>query len=190
MKLSEGDYKLSFRRGYYADKPETRPASEAADGDPLIPLVRFGMPNFDQITYKIQAAPVVPQPEPSTRRAGLNTELKGPFTRYGVDLDVALQSFELDTAADGAKHGRIEIMLVAYDRNGNIANISKLTSRFVLPPKDYLDLQTKGFPLHLEIDVPRGDVYLRTGVYDLSSGKAGTLGFPLAGDHRAPDGAK
>jgi hypothetical protein len=33
--------------------------------------------------------------------------------------------------------------------------------------------------LHEEIDLPTGEVYLRTGIYDLNSGSAGTLGIPL-----------
>jgi VWFA-related protein len=179
VRLSNRDYKLSYRRGYYADRPETRQSSESAAEDPLIPLVGFGMPNFDQITYEIQASPLQPQPAPDARRAGLNTEWKGPFTRYGVDLAISLQNFTLDSTPDGVKHGRLEVLLVAYDRSGKIINISKRTSRLALPPKDLPTLQAKGLPLHLEIDVPFGDIYLRTGIYDLNSGNAGTLGFPL-----------
>ena len=41
VKLSNHDYKLSYRRGYYADKPETRQSVESGDEDPLIPLVGF-----------------------------------------------------------------------------------------------------------------------------------------------------
>lgn len=33
--------------------------------------------------------------------------------------------------------------------------------------------------IHKEINVPKEYVYLRTGVYDLKSGTAGTLGVPL-----------
>ena len=179
VRLSNRDYKLSYRRGYYADKPESRQTAEHSAGDPLIPLVGFGMPNFDQITYEIQANPLQPQPAPDARRAGLNTELQGPFTRFGVDLIVSLQNFALDSAPDGMKHGRLEVILVAYDRTGKIINISKRTSRLALPPKDLPTLQAKGLPLHLEIDVPPDDIYLRTGIYDLNSGNAGTLGFPL-----------
>jgi len=179
VRLSNRDYKLSYRRGYYADKPETRQSSESAAEDPLIPLVGFGMPNFDQITYEIQASPLQPQPAPDARRAGLNAEWKGPFKPFGVDLDVSLQNFALDSTPDGVKHGRLEVLLVAYDRSGKIVNISKRTSRLALPPKDLPTLQAKGLPLHLEIDVPFGDIYLRTGIYDLNSGNAGTLGFPL-----------
>jgi VWFA-related protein len=180
VKLSNRDYKLSYRRGYYADKPESPAVGEQSAEDPLLPLVGFGMPNFDQITYEIQASPIQPQPAPDARRAGLNTELQGPFTRFGVDLNVSLQNFSLDSAPDGVKHGRLEVILVAYDRTGKIINISKRTSRFALPPKDFPNLQTKELPVHLEIDVPPGDIYLRTGIYDLNSGNAGTLGIPLA----------
>jgi hypothetical protein len=179
VKLSNRDYKLSYRRGYYADKHESPAAVEQSAEDPLIPLVGFGMPNFDQITYEIQANPLHPQPAPDARRAGLNTEWKGPFTRFGVDFAVSLENFALDSAPDGVKHGRLEVILVAYDRTGKIINISKRTSRLALPPKDFPALQAKGLPLHLEIDVPPVDIYLRTGIYDLNSGNAGTLGLPL-----------
>lgn len=180
VKLSNRDYKLSYRRGYYADKPASPAASEQSAEDPLIPLVGFGMPNFDQITYEIHANPLQPQPAPDARRAGLNTEWKGPFKRFGVDLAVSLQNFSLESAPDGVKHGRLEVILVAYDRTGKIINIAKRTSRLALPPKDLPVLQARGLPLHLEIDVPPGDIYLRTGIYDLNSGNVGTLGIPLA----------
>lgn len=179
VKLAEGSYRLSYRRGYYADKPESVQTAEKATEDPLISLVGFGMPNFDQITYKIRAVPVQPQPAPKVRRAGLNAELKGPFVRYGVDMAVSLRDFALQTTPDGVKHGRIEAMLVAYDREGKIVNIAKRASRFALKPADYARLQTTGLPLYLEIDAPPEDIYLRTGVYDWGSGNAGTLGFPL-----------
>ncbi len=183
VKLTNADYRLSYRRGYYADKPE---ASQSAIEDPLIPLVGFGMPNFDQITYQIQASPVHPQPAPDASRAGLNTEMKGSFTRYGVDVVVSLQGFALRASSDGVRHGRIETMLVAYDRNGKIINILKRKSRLALQPAIYAQLQTNGLPFHLEIDVPPGDIYLRSGIYDLGSGNAGTLGFPLTADHAIP----
>jgi hypothetical protein len=190
VKIPRGDYKLSYRRGYYADAPEARQAAEDTANDPLIPLVGFGMPNFDQITYKIQASAVHPQPAPDARRAGLNTEMKGPFTRFGVDVVVSLQNFALETTPDGVRHGRIETMLIAYDRDGKVINILKRKSRLALEPSVYGELRKKGLPFHLEIDVPPGDIYLRTGIYDLGSGNAGTLGFPLTAVHAIPAAKK
>jgi hypothetical protein len=48
-----------------------------------------------------------------------------------------------------------------------------------LPPKDYEIVQKGGLQIHKEIDVPKGYVFLRTGVYDYKSASAGTLGIPL-----------
>ena len=40
-------------------------------------------------------------------------------------------------------------------------------------------VQTSGIPFHFDLDAPPGDVYLRTGICDPSSSKAGTLEIPL-----------
>jgi hypothetical protein len=42
-----------------------------------------------------------------------------------------------------------------------------------------------GLQLHLQIDVPQGDIYLCTGIYDSGSGKVGTLEIPLSGSGTA-----
>ncbi len=178
---SKSSYKLAYRRGYYADKPLSDQAGERAgvEDDPLIPLIGFGMPNFDQILYKIAVLPSNPQPAPNAARAGSNTELIAPFTRYRVDFAVSSQDLRLALGPDGKHHGEIEVMLVAYDREGKVLNILKRKSELALEAKVYERVQATGLRAHEEIDVPQGDVYLRTGIFDLSSGSCGTLGFPL-----------
>jgi hypothetical protein len=54
-------------------------------------------------------------------------------------------------------------------------------SEIALKPDVYADLMRVGLQVHKEIDVPGGEVYLRTGLYDLNSSKAGTLGIALGG---------
>jgi hypothetical protein len=121
IKLPEDKDKLSYRRGYYADRPSQesqkaqRGAGRQGDGDPLIPLVGFGMPNFHQLTYQIETTLVDPQPATGAQRAGTNTELPDPVVRHSADLSVSLQNFALATSNDGIKRGRVEVMLVAYD---------------------------------------------------------------------------
>ena len=39
--------------------------------------------------------------------------------------------------------------------------------------------QASGISFHFDFDAPPGDVYMRTGVYDTSTSKAGTLEIPL-----------
>lgn len=185
VKLSENTYKLSYRRGYYADRPLSQEPQKARrdtgredDGDLLIPLVGFGMPNFDQLTYQIETKLVDPQPTLGARRAGTNTELPDPVIRYAADISVLLKDVALERSNDSTKRGRLELMLVAYDRSGKIVNIAKHTTSFALTAEGETKAQNT-LPIHLEIDVPVGDIYLRTGIYDLNSGHVGTLGFPL-----------
>jgi hypothetical protein len=45
-------------------------------------------------------------------------------------------------------------------------------------------------PIHKEIDVRQGEVYLRIGVYDLNSSNAGTLGVSLTPAAAAPSKRK
>jgi len=69
---------------------------------------------------------------------------------------------------------------VAYDREGKPLNLVVGRSEIQIPAKDYPNLQRGGLQIHKEIDIPKGDnAFLRTGVYDLKSNNAGTLGVPL-----------
>ena len=180
VNLSSGNYKLSYRRGYYADKPRPESNSSEEADDPLIPLIGLGMPNFDQILYKVRITPQNPQPAPNAPRAGSNTELGPPFTRYDVEFAASLKDIAMGLASDPVRRGHIEVMLIAFDHDGKIVNILKRRSKLSMDPKVYAATQTVGLQIHEEIDLPPGDVYLRTGIYDLNSGSCGTIGIPLA----------
>lgn len=53
-------------------------------------------------------------------------------------------------------------------------------SEISLQPKSYADAQKVGLQIHKEIDLPAGEVYLRTGIYDLESSNSGTREVPLS----------
>ena len=137
------------------------------------------LPDLAQIVYKIRVFPSNPQPAPDAARAGGNPDLKGPVTRYGVDFAVSVQDLRLDPTPDGGRRGNIEVMLVAYDRDGKPLNSVVTRGELALQPKVYAELLRVGLQIHKEIDVPKQDVYLRTGIYDMGSNDAGTLGVPL-----------
>ncbi len=48
-----------------------------------------------------------------------------------------------------------------------------------LTPEQYAKVSKEGIRAHAEIDLPKTDVYLETGIYDWGTGKAGTLEIPL-----------
>jgi len=176
VKLTEGKAKLSYRRGYYADKASgAKPAS-----DPLPPLLARGMTNSTQILYQVRVLPASPQPAPDAPRTGGNTKLAGTLARYKVDFVIPAGGVALDPAPNGMHTGTIEVALVAYDHDGAAVNWTGNTLAISLNAASYAQVQRSGLPAHLEIDLPNADVYLATGVYDWGSRKSGTLEIPLS----------
>jgi hypothetical protein len=78
------------------------------------------------------------------------------------------------------RRGTIEVALVAYSQDGHPLDWEVRTIGLAIRPEQYAAAQTSGIPFHLDIDSPPGDVYLRTGIYDSSSSRAGTLEIPLS----------
>jgi hypothetical protein len=181
VSLADSNHKLAYRRGYFADQPGDEGSSQQVADDPFVPLIGLGMPDFDQILFKVQLAPKNPQPPANAKRAGNNTKLKAPFTRYDVNFAVALPDIVMGSDANGMRSGNIEIMLVAFGANGDILNFVKKRSNLKMDPKMYEATQQVGMQVHEEIDVPAGESFLRVGIYDWNSGKCGTVGAALNG---------
>ncbi len=180
VKLVSGKSSLAYRRGYYADDLATAlSAGQKPDSDPLLPLMKRNLPDYTQILYKVLVQPSNPQPAPDAPHIGSNTEIKGPFTRYSVDFAISVGDLKLDPAPDGVRHGSIEVVLLAYSREGKPLNFVVTQGSIALQAKEYESVQKGGLQIHKEIDVPNGYAYLRTGVYDFKSSTAGTLGVPL-----------
>jgi len=180
IKLTTGKGTLAYRQGYYADDVNTALApGQRQVSDPLLPLMGRNLPDYNQILYKILARPADPQPAPDAPRAG-TSEIKGPFTRYAVDFAVTPGDLRLEQSSDAARRGEIEVMLVAYDSQGKPLNLVATRSEIRISAEDYPKVLKGGLQIHKEIDVPQGEAFLRTGIYDLKSNNAGTLGIPLA----------
>ena len=99
--------------------------------------------------------------------------------RYGVDFAVSVDDLRIEPGPDSSRHGNIEVMIVAYDREGEPLNLVVGRSEIRIPSKDYANVQRGGLQIHKEIDVPQGDAFLRIGIYDFRSASAGTLGVSL-----------
>jgi VWFA-related protein len=180
VKALSGDYRLAYRRGYYAEKGRTEFAA-GRKSDPLAPLVRFGMPDFSQILYKVQVQPLKVQPEANALHAVGNTDLKGPTVRYGLDFAVAAQDLTFQKAADGIRRASIDVVVIGYDRDGKALNLARKKNEVAVDAGEFAQLLKVGLQVHGEIDLPAGDIFLRTGVYDSDSGRVGTLGIGVSG---------
>jgi hypothetical protein len=175
-----GGYKLSYRRSYFEDAPKDRNLAQmAAASDPLRPLMDRGMPNFTELRYRLRVAPTNPQPAPDATRAGDNAALQAPATRYTVNFWLATDGLTLIPGPDGVRHGTVEVALVAYSQDGKPLNWQARSIGLAIHPEQEATAQANGIPFHFDIDAPPGDVYLRTGICDAPSSRAGTLEIPL-----------
>lgn len=187
VKINEGKYRLAYRHGYNADNTAVPVA--VPDTDPLRPLLRYGLPNESQILYAVRVVPASPQPAPNTPPAGKNPKLTGPTTRYNVDFFIRWTDVRLDPTPRGTHIGKLQIELLAFDRDGKAVNWEGGTQQMSLTPDIYGAIEHSGIPAHAEIDLPNTPVHLVTGVYDWETGKVGTLQFSLAPEVAAPPAA-
>jgi VWFA-related protein len=180
IKLANGNYKLAYRRSYYEDTTKEAKAAESAPAkDPLRPMMDRGMPDFTELRYRMKVAPAAAQPAAGTPHAGDNAALAAPFTRFTINFSLATDGLTLTEGPDGVRHGTIEVALVAYSQAGKPLNWEARSIGLSIRPEQLAATQSTGIPFHFDIDAPPGDVYLRTGIYDLSSNKAGTLEIPM-----------
>jgi VWFA-related protein len=189
VKLHGAKYKLSYRRGYYADAAARDSASsrssnldssdDATTADPLRHLLARGMPSSTQLLYGVRVLPATSQPASTAPHAGGNTSLTGPLIRYSIDFLIRWTDVDLQLTPQGNHAGKLQLGVIAYGRDGKPVNWVGVSQIMNLNPATFAAIQKSGIPAHLEIDLPSQDVYLATGVYDWASGTAGTLEVPL-----------
>ncbi|HME59038.1 MAG TPA: VWA domain-containing protein [Terracidiphilus sp.] len=173
-----GKYKTAYRHGYNADDLKT--ADARPESDPLLPLLKYGLPDVSQLLYGVRVTRAAQQPAPNAKRAGMNSALTGPVTRYAIDFLIRWTDVNFALRPDGIHHGKIQLALQAYDRGGKAVNWEDGTQEMNMKPEIWAAIQKSGIPAHMEIDLPNEDIYLNTGVYDWGTTKAGTLAIPLS----------
>jgi VWFA-related protein len=181
IKLPSGNYKLAYRRSYFEQTAKEARAAESAPGkDPLRPMMDRGMPDFTELRFRMRVAYVDPQPAADAPRVGDNPALKAPANRYRVIFALNTKGLSLTPSADGVRRGNVEVALVAYDQQGKVLNWVVRSIGLAIKPEQNAVAENSGIPFHFDLDVPPGEVYLRTGVYDLTSNRAGTLEIPMS----------
>jgi VWFA-related protein len=175
--LKKGHYTLAYRHGYNADAGSQ---AEAETGtDPMAPVMKLGLPGATGILYGVHVAPRTHQPSADAARAGQNEKLSGTTIRYRVDFFIRLADVALKTDSKGEHDGKLEVGLMAYDRDGKPVNWDRVTLGMNLRPAEFEAMQKSGIPVHMQLDLPDENVNLVTGVYDWSSGKTGSLEIPI-----------
>jgi VWFA-related protein len=192
VNVAGGKYVLSYRRGYYAKDEGLPGASQGAQSqaaqmashsgtDPLKPFMDFGLPQTEQILYKVKIVPESDKPaaQPGDKNA-IPDQVKGPHDRYAVDFAVDLKDLNLKLDSDGLHKGTLNLSLIVYDRYGQVASRRDHLIALNIKPEIWAIFQQTGVQLHADVEVPRGQYWLRTGVYDQSTRKVGTMEVPFS----------
>lgn len=177
-----GDYRLSYRRGYYArdeDLPgaaqgaQTRAIQQAANSpgaDPLQPFMDFGLPQTGQILYKERIVPAPASPDDAE---------KDGKAHYKIDIAVDLKDLDLKLDSDGMHKGSLNLSLIVYDKYGQVASRRDHRVELDIKPNVWTVFEQTGLQLHADVEAPKGQYWLRTGIYDQGTQKTGTLEVPL-----------
>lgn len=189
IKISNAEYNLSYRPGYFAraaDLPATSETQQKVGDqktaaltpysiDPLRPFMDLGMPQAQQILYEalIRPMPQKDEASPPGAKSSKDSQL------YSVDFAVDLSDLDLKQNSNGNRTGKLNLSLIAYDRYAQIIRRNDQIISLDIKPDIYVLFGTKGVQVHTEIDLPHGQYWLRTGIYDQSSRKVGTMEIPL-----------
>jgi VWFA-related protein len=181
VSIPTGKYKLAYHHSYFEQTPkEVKAAASTQAKDPLRPLMDRGMPSFFDLQYRAHVEPAAVQPAAGAPIAGDNPSLARPFTRYTVRFALSPNQVNLVKGPDGVSRQNVEVALLIYSQEGKPLNWMVRFIGLAIRPEQMPIAQASGIPFRFDIDAPAGDVYLRTGIYDASTSKAGTLEIPLS----------
>ena len=99
--------------------------------------------------------------------------------RYWLDYAADMHNTAMTETPDNLHHGSFEFVAVAYDRDGGRLNSVDKAFTVNIPEDQYQQVMQKGLQIHQQIDLPAGEVYLRTAVHDLTSDRVGSVEIPL-----------
>lgn len=182
VKVLCGDYRLFYRKSYLEQtRKQIAQSASAPAQDPLLALMGRGMPNMAEIPYRLKVTPASTQPTAAMPRAEENAQLSGMLTRYDVAFKLLPDGLSgLQPDASGVRRESLEVMVLVYSQDAKPLNWESHTITLSIKPEQWVSARAQGISFRFQIDAPSGDVYLRTGLYDASQSKVGTLEVPLS----------
>lgn len=171
------DYRLSYRRGYFADKPQA-PATELAKHTTL-----FAGDAAPAVAPDLRSAPLLFQASvrPTSSAANKDFVALRPTTppakgtsAFHVDYTVSTTGLTSSTV-DGAPRATVFFAAIALDSNGERISQAIDRVRFPLPP----GAPPRKLEVAQQIDLPKGGDFLALVVWDPVSGHMGTLQVPV-----------
>jgi VWFA-related protein len=193
VKVDRPGVNLVFRRGYYADEPSKHVMQAGltlsltpppVSGGNMKAAMSRGMPVSQDLLFDVGVEPstVPPKPGDPPIMGTLDPKLKGKhLTRYGFTYVVPAEQIKFKDGPGGKHTGKIEFDIAVYDADEKL--LTGLSQTVTLPLSDgsYQQMLKIHGPVRFfeQIDLPPGQLFVRTGVLDTATAKVGTLELPL-----------
>ncbi len=177
--LRRSDLRLSYRRGYFADKPHPLPPSQhkltalLADDPKQVTAPDL---RSNPLLFEASVHPASEPPAANTEFVPLRPAAPAAKGTTAFHVDYSLSTAGLSPSEiDGASRATIVFAAIALDSTGERIGQTLDRVRFPLAP---------GGPVHKlqveqQIDLPKGGDFLALAVWDPVSGHIGTLQIPV-----------
>lgn len=189
-------YTLSYRKGYFADKPAS-PDSALAPGrggvDPmrmehgmLGGALAHGMPNATQFVFKVQILPKSTGTDDKLAKDNLGAlpgfaSAKPPYRTYNVDYVAPARQATFTTDAKGLHHASLRFVTIVFTPDGKPINLVTSNLEADLNDERLAAFQRTAVAMHQEISVPaKGDFTIRTAILDTPGDRLGSMETPVS----------
>lgn len=189
VEMAVKGYNLSYRRGYYAQDPDspsdsTREASQknaALAPAPINPAAAAMLPGSPTPTEIMISARIHPASATTETVLAADNILDDPshaiaYRRYIVETIADARNLQSTKLPDGRSHLSVEFVTFVYAPSGK--RINRVTTTLVanLTPENYTLVLRKGLAIRQELSVPaKGDTSVRIGVHDRTSNRIGVI---------------
>jgi VWFA-related protein len=168
---------LNYRPGYNDEQPFPRDAvlKQRMIQGPM----RLGAIPATQILFDLQVQPASSATQSAKTPVSSPAPPRAKGTPYTAVFTFDPTQIALTEAQDGIRTANIELDLGAFDFYGKLVATRSQTFKITVTPAQYNEFFRTPLKFSLPIDLPRGQLKLRAGVFDTAANKAGTLEIPL-----------
>jgi VWFA-related protein len=191
--LPQPKVQLSYRRGYYADDPDSKNKIVAAKAamaaprpSPMTAAMVRGAPDPTEIVFQVRIRPAAAPPENNAAPENKvnpdpKLDVKGPFKQYSLDFAPDPKAFSCPADEKGNHQCTIEVTTIVYDHDGVPIVTTTATTSAKLSAASFAKMQTTRMYFHQQISVPvKGEYFIRTAIHDVQSNRVGAVEVPVA----------
>ena len=189
LDIDQPNLHLTYRNEYYAEDPSkmaptagltlTTTPPDVHAGDMKAAMSR-NMPTSSALFFYVDVEPSTTPAKPGDPPilGTLDPSFKGkPLTRYAFTYSISAGQLAYTSGPNAMHSGSIELDLAAYDADAKL--VTGLSQTVTMSLNDTTVANKQPLNFSQQLDLPPGQLFLRVGVLDRISNKAGTLELPL-----------